>query len=45
MTTLLFPGRHIVNTRFQEQYLFEVLRRPLAQLSMLNRGNVVKKRH
>ena len=40
MATLLFPGRHIINTRFQEQYLFEVLGRPLAQLEILNRGAI-----
>jgi len=40
MATLLFPGRHIVNTRFQEQYLSEVLGRPLGQLEVWNRGKL-----
>jgi len=26
MTTLLFPGRHILHTRFQEQYLLDHVR-------------------
>ena len=35
MAYLLFPGRHIVNTRFQEEYLFSVLKRPIEQLPLL----------
>ncbi|MEB3224103.1 MAG: methyltransferase domain-containing protein [Candidatus Sericytochromatia bacterium] len=35
MTTLLFPGRHLVNTRFQEACLLAVLGRPLAGLPTL----------
>ncbi len=35
MATLLFPGRHLANTQFQEQYLFEVLRRPLETLQLM----------
>lgn len=42
MATLLFPGRHIVNTRFQEEYLFQVLQRPLAQLDILGQTNIPK---
>jgi hypothetical protein len=33
MAYLLFPGRHLVNTRFQESCLLEALRRPLAGLA------------
>jgi SAM-dependent methyltransferase len=29
MTYLLFPGRHLVNTRFQEAYLFQHVRPPV----------------
>lgn len=29
MTTLLFPGRHILNTHFQEEYLSSILGQPL----------------
>ena len=32
MTYLLFPGRHLLHTSFQEQYLRQVLQAPLAQL-------------
>ncbi len=32
MAYLLFPGRHLVNTRFQEACLLEALRRPLTDL-------------
>src|SRR3954469_21971514 len=35
MATLLFPGRHILNTRFQEQYLLSHLRLPVERLSLL----------
>jgi SAM-dependent methyltransferase len=38
MAYLLFPGRHVLNTRFQEEYLFSVLNRPIAQLDLWN-GN------
>lgn len=33
MTYLLFPGRHLLNTTFQEQYLRTILQMPLAELS------------
>ncbi len=36
MTTLLFPGRHLVNTRFQQEYLFNVLQRPLEELEFIS---------
>ena len=44
---LLFPGRHIVNTRFQETYIAELLKRSVEQLHFLtgpprangNKGN------
>jgi hypothetical protein len=32
MSFLLFPGRHLVNTKFQEQYLKRVLTEPPATL-------------
>src|SRR3989338_7777743 len=32
---LLFPGRHLGNTRLQEEYLHSVLQRPLSQLQFL----------
>lgn len=35
---LLFPGRHVLNTRFQEEYLLSVLSRPIAQLPLRGRG-------
>ena len=35
MTTLLFPGRHLLNTRFQEEYLSQVLNRPIETLDIL----------
>lgn len=38
MAYLLFPGRHVLNTRFQEEYLFSVLNRPINQLALWN-GN------
>ena len=38
MTYLLFPGRHLLNTSFQAQYLRGVLQRPLQQVTFLNGG-------
>lgn len=38
MTTLLLPGRHVLNTRFQEAELFRLLAAPLAELPIL--GNI-----
>lgn len=35
MAYLLFPGRHVVNTRFQETCLLEALGRPVADLATL----------
>lgn len=32
MTYLFFPGRHLVNTRFQEEYLFRHVRPPVEHL-------------
>ncbi len=32
MTYLLFPGRHLLNTAFQERYLRTILQMPLAEL-------------
>lgn len=40
MSFLLFPGRHLVNTRFQEQYLKRVLSEPPATLPGFNAGCV-----
>ncbi|MEK6846320.1 MAG: methyltransferase domain-containing protein [Nanoarchaeota archaeon] len=34
MVTLLFPGRHLLNTRFQEEYLYSVLQRPLKEVGI-----------
>lgn len=36
MTHLLFPGRHLLNTAFQERYLRGVLEMPLEQLTFLD---------
>ncbi|MBI2054858.1 MAG: hypothetical protein HYT39_02035 [Candidatus Sungbacteria bacterium] len=36
MAYLLFPGRHILNTSFQEKYLWEVLRLPVKELNISN---------
>jgi hypothetical protein len=33
MTTLLFPGRHLLNTSYQAQYLRQILQMPLDQLA------------
>jgi hypothetical protein len=33
---LLFPGRHLLNTTFQERYLFQVLKTPLGRLRFLD---------
>ncbi|HMP82227.1 MAG TPA: methyltransferase domain-containing protein [Verrucomicrobiota bacterium] len=38
MSYLLFPGRHLVNTRFQEAYLRHVLTTPPSQLPGLSAG-------
>ncbi|MDJ0753336.1 MAG: methyltransferase domain-containing protein [Ardenticatenaceae bacterium] len=38
MTTLLFPGRHLVTTAFQEQYLRRVLHVPLDQLPLIGQS-------
>src|SRR6478672_9833687 len=35
MTTLLLPGRHVVNTRFQEEELFRLMARPVGELPIL----------
>lgn len=35
MVKLLFPGRHAVNTKFQEEYLTEILARPIKHLDFL----------
>jgi len=35
MTTLLLPGRHVVNTRFQEEELFRLMVRPVGELPIL----------
>ncbi len=34
MSVVLLPGRHIVNTQYQEQYLFGILRREIAGLAI-----------
>lgn len=40
---LLFPGRHLVNTRFQEKYLEQVLGVPLGNLKFLHKGQALPK--
>lgn len=35
MTCLLFPGRHLLNTAFQAQYLRSIVQMPLAALDFL----------
>lgn len=41
MTTLLFPGRHLVTTCFQENYVRQILRLPPAEIPHLHRGRSV----
>lgn len=36
MTTLLFPGRHLINTAFQADYLRQIVQVPLAELPFLD---------
>ena len=43
MSYLLFPGRHLLNTRFQEQYLHQVLATPAGALPGLKPGQAVPK--
>lgn len=38
MAYLLFPGRHLVNTRFQEEYLLAWLGQPLGSLPVLGQA-------
>jgi hypothetical protein len=38
MAYLLFPGRHLLNTRFQEEFLFSVMNRPIADLPVVGPG-------
>ena len=40
MSTLLFPGRHLVNTRFQADYLLTILNREPADIPALQPGQV-----
>ncbi len=40
MIHLLFPGRHLLNTKFQEDYLWEVLRLPISKLNLIRNGDV-----
>ncbi len=35
---ILFPGRHIINTCFQEKYLFKTLQTPVEQLEFISKG-------
>ncbi len=37
MTYLLFHGRHITHTAFQEQYLWEILSSPLSKLDLIGK--------
>lgn len=39
MIYLLFPGRHLLNTKFQEEYLWSVLRLPIEKLDLINPRN------
>ena len=41
MSSLFFPGRHLANTVYQEQYLKRVLAGPVAQLPGFSRGRAV----
>lgn len=41
MSTLLFPGRHLVNTRFQSEYLTSVIGRPPAEIASVQRGRAL----
>src|SRR4051812_10264785 len=38
MSTLLFPGRHLVNTCFQEDFLRSILGKPPTEIAALRRG-------
>src|ERR1035437_1850505 len=38
MKYLLFPGRHLVNTKFQEEYIREILSSPISELSVLGQN-------
>ena len=40
MAYLLFPGRHLLNTRFQDEYLLGVLRLPIKKLDLLGSSKV-----
>ncbi|MBU1704952.1 MAG: hypothetical protein KJ922_06315, partial [Nanoarchaeota archaeon] len=46
MANILFPGRHLLQTKFQQEYLSEVLGSPVDQLDMLEgtkpKGNLDK---
>ena len=44
MSTLLFPGRHLVNTRFQEEYLRAIIGSVPAAIRGLQRGRVIPAR-
>lgn len=35
MAYLLFPGRHLILTKFQEEYLWEILRLPATKLNLI----------
>lgn len=41
MATLLFPGRHLVNTRFQHDYVLRLIGRAVADIPDLRRGATV----
>ena len=41
MTTLLFPGRHLLTTRFQEDYLRHLLSAPLISIKEILPGKLV----
>jgi SAM-dependent methyltransferase len=41
MSTLLFPGRHLLNTRFQAEYLREILGCLPVEIASLARGRVM----
>lgn len=42
MTYLLFHGRHITHTAFQEQYLWEILSSPLSKLDLIGKQKFSK---
>lgn len=40
MAYLLFPGRHLLNTKFQETYLWDILRLPVGKLDLVGQTSI-----